>query len=66
MVVSLCGFFFEFFDQRRDNLKKITDDAVMGDFENGRVLILVDGGDGAGAFHADNVLDGAADARSAR
>ena len=36
--------------------------AKPGDFEDGRVLVLVDGDDGARAFHADDVLDGSADA----
>ena len=38
------------------------DDAVVGDLEDRRVGVLVDGDDGARALHADEVLDGAGDA----
>ena len=57
---SFC--FFEFFDQGGDDFEEVAYYAVIGNFEDGGILILVDGGDGAGAFHADYVLDGAADA----
>ncbi len=53
---------FEFFDQGGDDFEKVAYYAVVGYFEDRGVLIFVDGGDGAGAFHADDVLDGAADA----
>jgi hypothetical protein len=54
---------FEFFDEGGNDFEEIADDAVIGDFEDGRVLILVDGGDGARALHAHHMLDGAADAQ---
>jgi hypothetical protein len=54
--------FFEFFDQRGDYLEEVAYYAVIGYFEDGGVLIFVNGGDGAGAFHAYHVLDCAADA----
>src|SRR5262245_1004791 len=49
-------------DDRRNDLEEIADDAVVGHFEDGRVGILVDRDDGAGALHADEVLDRAGDA----
>src|SRR5580692_7926955 len=53
---------FQFFDERGDDFEEVAYDAVVGYFEDWRVLIFIDGGDGAGAFHADYVLDGAANA----
>src|ERR1700678_4020115 len=55
---------FEFFDQGGDDFEKVAYHAVIGDFEDRGVLVFVNGGDGAGAFHADDVLDGATDAES--
>ncbi len=53
---------FEGFGQGGHHFEDVGDDAVIGDFEDGGILIFVDGDDGAGPFHADDVLDGAADA----
>ena len=39
--------FFEFFDQGGDDFEEVAYDAVVGDFEDRRVLVFVDGGDGA-------------------
>src|SRR3989441_12466048 len=44
------------------HIYEVADDGVVGDFEDGSVLVFVDGDDGARAFHAHDVLDGAADA----
>src|SRR5262245_3685893 len=48
-------------DLRRD-LMKVADDAEVGEVEDRRVRILVDGDDHAGALHPDLVLDRAGDA----
>src|SRR6266705_7204181 len=44
------------------DIEDIADDGVVGDFEDGSVLVFVDGDDGARAFHAHDMLNGAADA----
>ncbi len=54
--------FLQGFDEGGDDLKQIADDAVVGNFEDGSVGVLVDGDHGARAFHPDDVLDGAGDA----
>src|ERR1700722_8352556 len=54
--------FFEGFGEGGHDFEDVSDDAVVGDFEDGGVLVFVDGDDGARAFHADDVLDGTADA----
>jgi hypothetical protein len=46
----------------RDDLEEIADDAVVGDLEDGRFGVFVDGGDELGAGYARQVLDGARDA----
>jgi hypothetical protein len=53
--------FFKFFDEGGDNFEQIADDAVVGDFEDRRILVLVDCGDCARTLHSHDVLDGAAD-----
>src|SRR5436309_13475308 len=58
------GLSFRFLDRPRkggDDFEEVTDHADIGDAENGRVGILVDGHDVSGALHADDVLDGAGD-----
>ena len=45
-----------------DDFEEIADDAVIRDLEDGRIFILIDGHDALRAFHADQVLDGSADA----
>ena len=44
------------------HFEEIADDAIIGDFENRGVRVLVDCNDGACALHPDDVLDGAGDA----
>src|SRR5882724_12957387 len=56
--------FFQGFGERGHDFEDVADYAVVGDFEDGSVGIFVDGDDGAGAFHANNVLNGATDAES--
>src|SRR6185437_3977567 len=48
--------------QLRDDLVQVADDAEVGELEDGRVRVLVDRDDRAGALHADLVLDRARDA----
>ncbi len=43
----------------RDDLVQVTNDAVVGDLEDGGVLVLVDGDDELGGLHAGQVLDSA-------
>src|SRR5882762_38793 len=59
MVNLFC--FLQLFGERGHDFEDVTNDAVVGDFEDRRVLILVDGHDGARALHADDVLNRAAD-----
>src|SRR6516165_9481562 len=54
--------FFQGFRKGRHDFKDVANQAVIRDFENRRIRILVDGHDGVRAFHTDNVLDRAADA----
>ena len=60
--LALRGYSFKRVDHRRHDLEQIADDAEVGDFEDRRVGILVDRDDGAGALHADQVLNRAGDA----
>src|SRR3546814_14048296 len=46
----------------RHDLEQVADEAEVGDLEDRRVLVLVDGDDGLGILHAGEVLDGAGDA----
>ncbi len=46
-------------DNRWHDLEQVADDAVVGDFEDRGVGILVDGDDGVRALHSDEVLNGA-------
>ncbi len=43
-------------------MKQIADQAVVGDLEDRRFLVLVDGDDDLGVLHAGQMLDGAGDA----
>ncbi len=56
-------FLFQFFSKRGNDFEQIADDAVVGNFENRRVLVLVDRDDRARAFHSHDVLDGSADSQ---
>src|SRR5260370_21475426 len=63
-TVALSGLdFFQSFGEGGHDFEDVADDAVVRDFENWSVGILVDGHDGARAFHADDVLNRAADAQ---
>src|SRR5579883_1074070 len=44
------------------DLEEIADEAVIGDLEDGRLLVLVDGDDDLRILHAGKVLNGAGDA----
>src|SRR5262245_12712265 len=61
-TARLLGF-LQFFGKRGHDFEDVSDYTVVGNFENRRILILVNRDDGARALHADNVLDGAADAK---
>src|SRR5207302_9373880 len=54
--------FLHFLNQRRNDVEQVADYAVIGDLEDRSLGVFVDGDDGARAFHAHDVLDGAADA----
>src|SRR6266568_4381998 len=49
-------------DDRRHDLEKVPDDAVISDLEDRGVGILVDGDNRVRALHPDEVLNGAGDA----
>src|SRR5216684_7782722 len=55
--------FFQSFCQRGHDLENIANHAIIGNLKNRRVLVFVDGHDGARAFHSHHVLDRAADAQ---
>jgi hypothetical protein len=54
---------FQRFGQRGHDLENVADYAVIGDLENGRVLILVDGHNRPRALHSHDVLNGTADSQ---
>ena len=47
--------------QRRHNIKQIANHRDVGDLEDRRLGVLVDGDDAARAFHSNDVLDRTAD-----
>src|ERR1700745_2423875 len=53
----------QLFRQRGHDFEDVADDAVIGNFEDGRVLVLVDSHDGSRALHPHYVLNRAADAQ---
>src|ERR1041385_306514 len=53
---------FQRLDHGGNDFEQVADDAVLGDLEDRRVGVLVDGDDGLTALHADQMLDGAGDA----
>src|SRR5262249_57699325 len=59
-ATSFC--LMQLFGQGGHDFEDVADHTVVGDFEDGRVLVLVDGDDGARALHAHDVLDGAGNA----
>src|SRR5260370_753772 len=59
---SLLSEFAERFGQFGNRLIQIRDQAVVGDLENRRVLVLVDRDDHLGILHAREMLDRAGDA----
>jgi len=68
----ICGFFnqqsifrpsFQLRDHVFEDFDTIGDDFVVGDAENGRFRIGVDGNDGLRAANASQVLNGAGDAK---
>jgi hypothetical protein len=52
--------FSKFLDEGGNDLEEIADDSVVCYFEDWRVLVFVDCGDGAGALYAHDALNGAA------
>src|SRR5215467_8664615 len=53
----------QLFGESGHDFEDVADDAIVCDLEDRGVLVLVDRNDGARALHADDVLDGAADAQ---
>ena len=47
-----------------DNLKQITDQSIIGNLEDGTILVFVDGHDCSRVFHAGYMLNGTADSDS--
>mmetsp|Transcript_11136 Transcript_11136/g.18687 ORF Transcript_11136/g.18687 Transcript_11136/m.18687 type:complete len:330 (-) Transcript_11136:124-1113(-) len=60
MLVSLGGC-LELLVQLRQNLEEVPNEAVVRDFEDGRVSVLVDGHDHLRVLHTRYVLDGTGD-----
>src|SRR3984893_2240613 len=60
---DLCLRFFQGGGERGHEFENVTDDAIIGNFKNRRVLIFVDGHDGARPLHSHHVLNRAADAQ---
>ena len=52
----------EFLLQLRQDGEEVADEAVIGDLEDRRLLVLVDGDDDLGILHAGKMLDGAGNA----
>src|SRR5262249_8991977 len=59
-ATSFC--LMQLFGQGGHDFEDVANHAVVGDFEDRRVLVFVDGDDGARALHAHDVLDGAGNA----
>src|ERR1700682_5359556 len=63
-----CELFFEqlleFLLQQGRDLEEVAHDAVVGDLEDRRLRVFVDGADHLGRPHARKVLDGARDAEA--
>ena len=57
VLVSLGNGSLQLFCQQRHYLVQITNDTIVGDIEDRCILILVDGNDDIGLFHAGNMLD---------
>src|SRR5947209_2491964 len=60
IALAFCG--ADGFGELGDDLEEVAYDAVVGYFKDGSVFVFVDGDDGFGALHADEVLDGSGDA----
>src|SRR5260370_39628847 len=58
----LCFALLHFLGELRQDGERVADDAQVGNREDGRVLIFVDGDDVLGTLHAREMLDRAADA----
>jgi hypothetical protein len=56
--------FLHFLNQRGHDIEQISHDSIVGDFEDRRLGIFIHCDDRAGTFHADDVLNRAADAES--
>src|SRR5687768_6891209 len=54
-----CRAFLQFLLQLRQDLEQVADETVIGDLEDRRLGVLVDGDDDARILHAGEVLDGA-------
>ena len=64
-AVCVAGLFAELGQlglELRQHLEQVADQAVIGDLEDRRLLVLVDGDDDLAVLHAGEVLDGARDA----
>src|SRR5215471_10483523 len=61
-TATLLGL-LQLFGQSGHDFEDVSDNAIVGNLEDGGVLVLVDRNNGARALHADDVLNGAADAQ---
>src|SRR5215469_5173000 len=56
-VLASCFRLLHFFDQRGHDVEQVADYGIIGNFEDRRFGVFVDGNDRSRAFHADNVLN---------
>ena len=64
MIVLLLDFLLQALSEHRNDLMQIAHDTEVSDAEDRCELVLVDGDDEVGLFHASEVLDGTADTAS--
>src|SRR5215468_12103105 len=62
-LLALSFQLLDLFSEDGNDFKQIADDAIVGDVEDWCFRIFVDCDDGAGIFHADQMLNGAGDPR---
>src|ERR1700733_2380088 len=62
VFLSLGFRFLDFFGERRDHVEEVAHNTIIGDLEDGGLYVFINRNNGARALHADDMLDGAADA----
>src|SRR3984885_9152698 len=54
--------FLDLFSERRDHVEEVAHNTIIGDLEDGGLYVFINRNNGACALHANDMLDGAADA----